>query len=52
MSMFSDLPLQNEFHITQTSVTTPLEHISLPFSPLFPAAQPDMIISFNLELSL
>lgn len=52
MSMFPDLPLQNEFYVTQTSATTPSEHISLPFSPLFLAAQPDMIISFDLELSL
>ena len=26
--------------------------MSLPFSPLFSAAQPDVIISFNLEYSL
>ena len=52
MFMFPDLSLQDRFYVTQTSATTPSEHISLPFSSLFPAVQPDVIISFDLELSL
>jgi len=50
MSVFPDLPPQDGSHVTQTPTTVPPEHISLPPSPLFPAARPDVMTPFDLEL--